>query len=510
MSRKGLAAASGAVIALAWGTGPVAAHAVGGTFELPVPLWLYLAGAASAVAASFAVVALRPRRPPGAARAGAVVPAPISAAARTVLRVAGVVLWYGAIAVGAFVGDISPLPAVILWIVIWIAVPILAAAIGNPWPSMSPFRTSFAALERLAGRGGPRLDLGLRYPARLARWPAVLLLGAAVWAELILPGGAVAATVAGLMGAYTLLTLLGMLAFGPATWLRNAEFFEVLLGWYGRIGPIGRRSADPALCRACPEGCDPSACVDCPGCGTRAGDDQRRPELRGWFGGLAEVRGAGWPDAAFVVLLLSGITYDGLRETAAGGLLLTAILAPINERFGLTVATFLLVDTAFLVGLFAAFFAAFAAVVALTRGLRHASARAGLGAMAGRYAATLLPIAAGYVVAHYLTLVIQAAVWIPTLIANPLMSLAPDVGWIPIGVVWYGSVAAIVGGHIAGVALAHRLSLERAGRRALAAGVPMVMLMIGYTVLSLWIIAQPIVVDPRERAPEAAWDRLNP
>jgi hypothetical protein len=44
--------------------------------------------------------------------------------------------------------------------------------------------------------------------------------------------------------------------------------------------------------------------------------------------------------------------------------------------------------------------------------------------------------------------------------------------------------------------LAHRLATRDAPRRTTAAGLPMVALMIGYTVLSLWIIAQPIVVDP--------------
>jgi cellobiose-specific phosphotransferase system component IIC len=36
------------------------------------------------------------------------------------------------------------------------------------------------------------------------------------------------------------------------------------------------------------------------------------------------------------------------------------------------------------------------------------------------------------------------------------------------------------------------------------AGIPMVALMIGYTVLSLWIIAQPIVVDPGTTPPSAS------
>ena len=114
----------------------------------------------------------------------------------------------------------------------------------------------------------------------------------------------------------------------------------------------------------------------------------------------------------------------------------------------------------------------------------------------GRYAATLLPIAGGYLIAHYLTLVLQGIVWLPSLLADPLMSLAPQLDAIPIVAVWYVSVAAIVGGHIAGIVIAHRLALRDAPGRATVAGLPMVTLMVGYTVLSLWIIAAPIVVEP--------------
>ena len=137
----------------------------------------------------------------------------------------------------------------------------------------------------------------------------------------------------------------------------------------------------------------------------------------------------------------------------------------------------------------AAFLGAFALVQALTRWLGGHTA-------AGVYASSLLPIAAGYLIAHYLTLVIQGVVWLPSLIVDPLNSLAPLLDWIPIGLIWYLSVAAIVGGHIAGIVLAHRLALRDAAGRATVAGLPMVALMIGYTILSLWIIAQPIVVEP--------------
>ena len=61
--------------------------------------------------------------------------------------------------------------------------------------------------------------------------------------------------------------------------------------------------------------------------------------------------------------------------------------------------------------------------------------------------------------------------------------------------VWFLSVAAIVLGHIASVYIAHVISLRRAKDRAsaLRGQYPMLVLMVGYTITSLWIIAQPIV-----------------
>jgi hypothetical protein len=144
---------------------------------------------------------------------------------------------------------------------------------------------------------------------------------------------------------------------------------------------------------------------------------------------------------------------------------------------------------------FGVFLAAFVTMAAAARGFSAAGPHE-LAQQAGRYAVTLLPIAGGYLIAHYLTLVLQGVAWLPSLLADPLMSIAPQLDAIPVVLVWYLSVAAIVGGHVAGIFLAHRLALRYAPGRATVAGLPMVALMIGYTVLSLWIIAAPMVVEP--------------
>ena len=476
---------------------PAAAHALGQAFTLPVPLSLYLIAAAAAVAASFvvAVVVVRPAGPVPSYRHRPV----RQATARwggPLLSVIGVAWWFGTIAVGFVVDPISPLAAVMFWIIVWVGLPIITVLAGNPWPSLSPFRTVFTVLERGARViGFDRIDLGFRYPAELGRWPAVLLLFVTVWCELVLPDRTTPRTVASLLTGYTLLTLAGMTLFGRVGWLRNVELFEVYLGWFGRVGPLGRRVVAPETCAECGERCDPAHCVDCPECAAVAERGERQPELRPWFTGLTEVRHAGWSDAAFIVMALAAVSFDGFSETSAWGAAMNPMFSVL--KFIGAFWTVLVLQTGGLIGMWLGFLAAFSIAAFLTRAMHDRSIEPEpLGATVGAYAATLLPIAAGYLIAHYLTLLVQGAVWLPELILNPISGVVPPLDWIPISVVWYLSVGAIVLGHVVAVMLAHRLALRDSPGHPVLAGLPLVILMIGYTVLSLWIIAQPITLEP--------------
>ncbi|MGH2356657.1 MAG: hypothetical protein ACRDGJ_01415, partial [Candidatus Limnocylindria bacterium] len=262
----------------------------------------------------------------------------------------------------------------------------------------------------------------------------------------------------------------------------------------------GRRTVISATCEGCEEACDPESCVDCPECSVATEPGERQAELRPWFAGLTEVRRAGWSDAALILLALATVTYDGLRETAAWGGPLTLLLDLLIPVLGPTGLAFYLIDTAGLAGVALAFFAAFVVGVTLARRLGGPGAPP-MGTSVGTYAATLLPIAGGYLAAHYLTLVLQGAAWLPALLgdlslANPGTMVAPTLDWMPISAVWYFSVGVIVTGHVAAIVLAHRIALRDAPARATLAGLPLVALMVGYTILSLWIIAQPIVIEP--------------
>jgi hypothetical protein len=252
----------------------------------------------------------------------------------------------------------------------------------------------------------------------------------------------------------------------------------------------------PTVCEGCGEPCRPQRCIDCPECSTAAEPGERRAELRWWFTGLTEVRNVGWSDAAFIVLALSGVTFDGLKETVFWGSA-QSILFPLMSNLLGPLNTVVAVQTIGLLGSWLVFMAAFSFAAWLTRGLHDASRRPPrMGALVGVYASTLLPIAAGYLVAHYLTLLVQGAIWLPGLLANSLDTAAPPLDWMPVSGVWYLSVGAIVLGHIVAVVLAHRIALRDSPLRPVLAGLPLVVLMVGYTVLSLWIIAAPITLEP--------------
>jgi hypothetical protein len=70
-----------------------------------------------------------------------------------------------------------------------------------------------------------------------------------------------------------------------------------------------------------------------------------------------------------------------------------------------------------------------------------------------------------------------------------------DIGIVGARFVWITAVIAIVLGHFIAVYLAHIMALRtfKEPNLALRSQYPMLVLMVGYTVTSLWILAQPIV-----------------
>lgn len=84
------------------------------------------------------------------------------------------------------------------------------------------------------------------------------------------------------------------------------------------------------------------------------------------------------------------------------------------------------------------------------------------------------------------------------------VNATPAIGVVNARVTWYVAIGAIVAGHVMSVWLGHRMTVRAFGRRrrAVIASVPLTVLMVAYTALSLSVIAEPLV---RFRTPDPSY-----
>ena len=429
------------------------AHGFGERYELPVPLWLFLASAGLVVLLSFIALVVFPRFARLADHAVSIA-VPAVPTLGFALRALGLALFI-LVVVAGFAGPQSPLKNIaplMVWAVAWVGLAYVCAFVGNAWQVLNPFDTAFRCFERLHGR--PHIP-PLHYPAALGQWPAVLLYAGLVWMELAWEHSDRPSYLAAVLLGYALLSWIGMLLFGRESWLRHGEAFSVVYATLARFAPLEWRNG--------------------------------RLVLRPYASGLMTPKPLHLSIVTLVLLMLSSVSFDGFLDTAAwSDIAEHSRLSPSQTR------------TAGLASAAVVFIAAYAlacAVIALPES-------------AGRFALALLPIAIGYHLAHYLSFLSAAKEYLIPLASDPL-----GFGWDLFGgalhfvrgptvgarTVWYVSVAAITIGHVVAIYVAHAQALREFAddRRAMQSQYAMVALMVCYTVTSLWIIAQPIVSAPR-------------
>jgi len=203
--------------------------------------------------------------------------------------------------------------------------------------------------------------------------------------------------------------------------------------------------------------------------------------------------------AIFVIVMLSTVTFDGVMATPFWQRIENAMYAALPALGGARLA---IINT---VGLFA-FCGLFVAVYRLVATwIAHCSGnRMTVDTASRTFVLTLVPIAIAYLIAHYLSYFLIQGQLLIRLASDPFgfgwdifgtARFRPDIGIVGARFVWYTSLIAIVIGHVAAVSLAHIIALRRLGdpRLAIRSQIPMLVLMVAYTMLSLWIIAQPIV-----------------
>jgi hypothetical protein len=439
--------------------GVTSAHQVQSSrFSAPIPLSLLFGAAAVTVAATAAWLAITGERSARTRTWPAfVVPANVAA----IVRYGARAVFFGGFLVVIVRGFFGPQIAaenfatVFVWAVWFKGVGLLAILIGNPWRVLSPWRTLYDGLARIEGG---ELTVFESYPLWLGYWPAFggFVVGIGVFENLTVVPRSPAATAVVIAG-YAAVMVLGAVAFGRA-WFRHADALAVLYRLFGRVAPVAFVAVD----------------------------DGYRVVLRPpWTGCTRPVERFGL--VGFVVATVYTVSFDGFTNTPEFQRMLFGLRDLLTTGPGTSVFIYVL-------GL-AGFIAAFVIVSVV---MQAAGGGSGWRRTAVAFAPTVLPIAAAYEVAHNYPFVVErlgrlaAIAW--SLAVSPVEPLGL-LGWLSVPVFWGSQVLLIVAGHIIAVVAAHAVAVERYETlaRARRAHLPLVVLMVGYTVLSLWIISRPVV-----------------
>jgi hypothetical protein len=332
------------------------AHGVGTRADLPLPPMLAVVGGGLVLVISFAVLAVSWRRPRFAGgNGGQPVPATLQRVldARA-LRVVLQGLTLAAMVLVCVIGLAGPqvternLAPWVFYIIFWVGLVPASLLCGPVWRVLNPLRlvhTVLAAVLRLDRARGP-VDL----PERIGYWPAAVSIIVFAWMELVYPRGSESATVAVFVLSYAVVHTVAALLVGRR-WFERGDGFEVYSALLGAMAPIGRRT-------------------------------DGRLVLRNPFEGLDAIRGA--PGLVSVVVALVGSTaYDGLSHTSWWNW--NVPTGTVNATIEL-LCTVLLIALIYLLGTWS-----LVGPAKQQDGSRSAAA----------FAHSIVPIAAGYAIAHY-------------------------------------------------------------------------------------------------------------
>jgi len=418
---------------------PAPRHLIVGTFDSPIPLWVFL------IAAGATILVTALYRTPAHEGATSTPPPPTKMFPMLIARIlafAGPVAIVWVIAQGLIGGSsIARVDVLFLWHAGWVVVPVLAA-LGLPiYPLMDPWRR----LSLLLRRNAPReLPVGTVAPARsgIAGVAAIIAL------ELIWTGGrgGPALFVAVLIhGAWVVSGRL--VATEPERWAAAHDPVLIVnrfLGDFSRRQLVGDPDAAQVQTRAQPT--DSSSATT----------------------------------FALTALLVGAVIYDGLSQTEVWFQLFGLPTSPVRA-----VLLIVVVATVGLLSLLAA--------RSNDAGQRStAEARA-------RVVAGLRPVAIGYILAHYGPSIVAAAPYWLVAVADPLQRgwnlfglayVASNLPPLPGLAVWGVQVGAVVGGHVAGIRAAHQFGLT--GRRSQIATA---LLLVTLTMLTLWTLGQAVVAS---------------
>ncbi|WP_432946729.1 hypothetical protein ACQPXM_09005 [Kribbella sp. CA-253562] len=431
-------------------------HGIGGRQDLPVPFGLAVGGAAVAIALSFVVLGLAWRSPKYRGDAsGKPLPAGVTRTVdapwfRWIVRVFGLAVFLYAMVSLLFGVDRLTNPIFgFVYILVWVGLVPLSLLLGPVWRTLNPLRTIHLLLSKLLRQPASRGLLEL--PKWVGLWPAALGLFAFTWLELVAPDRATLPVLQAWIALYVVITMFGAILFGDR-WFAAGDPFEAYATLMARMSPWGRRTDGALVLRRPLENLD----------GLKV-----QPGLVG-----------------LVAALLGSTAYDGFSNSSAW------IGWAQNSGYSMT-----LLGTLMLIAFILFVLITYSGATLLAGRLSDSSRTS----LPGLFAHSVVPIAFGYVVAHYLTLFILEGQRTLIYLSDPLSNGANVFGTGLLAVntditnhstaISVIQVLAVVCGHLLGVVSAHDRAVALFPRhKALAGQIPLLVVMVGYTAGGLLLL----------------------
>ncbi|MBL0749760.1 hypothetical protein JI751_19230 [Nocardioides sp. G10] len=448
--------------------GSISAHGLGGAKDLPIPSELAIAGAVAALVISFTVLAIAWREPRyDAATSGR--PAPewldrlVSSPGLAITgRVFGMVvfLYVGAAAVLGKDSLINPFLGT-FYVLLWVGLVPASLLLGPFFKAISPARTISMLFAKISGVPAGE---GLRpYPERLGYWPAAVGLFAFVWLELVYPSSTALGPVRLWCAAYLGIMLIGSAVWGT-TFLARADPFEVYSSLVAKLSIWGRREPFETVAGRPPQG-------------------KGQLVLRSPLANLDTV--VARPGLVAVVGVLFGSTaFDSFRESTPWLKLVQSLSA-----------SRILPDTVALIA-FSAGVAIVLTIATMATGVTSDTPRRALPSL---FAHSVVPIIVGYIVAHYLTYLVEYGQRTLVQLSDPFSRGDNYLGTADLQINYWLSehptflavtkVVAVALGHVVGVVAAHDRAIRLLPRRHQLTGqLPLLVAMVGFTVGGLYLL----------------------
>lgn len=421
-----------------------------------------------------------------------------------------------------FYGNPQPgenIAPILTWNVWWIGLIFVILFFGKMWCYACPWDAITSWLRRLSIfkiKNIETFNLGWQWPKYLKNiYPAVLFFILLTWLEL-----GFHVTMSPEKTAFLGLLMFGMvfvsgLLFEKKSFCRYGCLVGRVSGLYAMFSPVEIRNRSPHICSNCKTydcfngndkgyGCptgqnlkimkNNTYCIMCAECFRTCKYDNVAFNIRPFSADLIDTAKPRKDEAYLAVILFALTAFHGLTMTPNWKILIQKIQESFNigyiASFSLGMAVCLIVPVIVYYG--------FVWLAKLLSGAKDIPVRK----LFIKYAYSVIPIALFYHIAHNVEHFFMESQKLVVLISDPFgyewnlfgtanMKVASIFS---LGTIWYMQVMLIIVGHIFGLYVSHKHSytLFTNPKKAIKCQLPMVFLMVVFSLISLWLIAQPM------------------